>query len=65
MSSIKRLDELYENDMKKLSFKTPSELEVFYFTYAKWLDLGPKKRHGELITIIWPHPYRIFMIKRP
>ena len=31
----KRLDDLDENDMKKLIFKTPVECEVFYFIYAK------------------------------
>ena len=36
----KRLDNLDENDKKKLIFKTPVECDVFYFSYAKdWVCL--------------------------
>jgi len=51
----KRLDELDENDMKKLSFKTPVECELFYFTYAKVVGFGvrsetPRVNHNDIVT---------------
>ena len=39
----KRLDDLDENDMKKLIFKTPVECEVFYFSYAKAVGFGVRR----------------------
>ena len=36
----KRLDNLDENDKKKLIFKTPVECDVFYFSYAKAVGFG-------------------------
>ena len=39
----KRLDELDENNMKKLSFKTPMECELLYFTYVKAVGFGVRR----------------------
>ncbi|KAJ8443116.1 hypothetical protein Cgig2_030884 [Carnegiea gigantea] len=53
----KRLDDLNENDMKKLIFKTPVECEVFYFTYAKAVGFGVRRgaprinRHGVVTSL--------------
>ncbi|KAJ8429293.1 hypothetical protein Cgig2_000218 [Carnegiea gigantea] len=51
----KRLDDVDENDMKKLIFKTPVEYEVFYFTYAKAVGFGvrreaPRMNHHGIVT---------------
>ncbi|KAJ8429694.1 hypothetical protein Cgig2_004493 [Carnegiea gigantea] len=53
----KRLDDLDENDMKTLIFKTPVECEVFYFIYAKAVGFGviretPRiNRHGMVTSL--------------
>ncbi|KAJ8429070.1 hypothetical protein Cgig2_031361 [Carnegiea gigantea] len=53
----KRLDNLDENDMKKLIFKTPVECEVFYFSYAKAIGFGVGRealrinRHGIVTSL--------------
>ncbi|KAJ8434631.1 hypothetical protein Cgig2_033117 [Carnegiea gigantea] len=53
----KRLDDLDENDMKKLIFKTPVEREVFYFTYTKAVEFGVRReasrinRHGIVTSL--------------
>ncbi|KAJ8441863.1 hypothetical protein Cgig2_034122 [Carnegiea gigantea] len=51
----KMLEDLVENDMKKLIFKTPVECEVFYFTYAKTVGFGvkreaPRMNHHGIVT---------------
>jgi len=51
----KRLDEVDENNMKKLSFKIPVECELFYFTYAKAVGFGvrwktPQINHSSIVT---------------
>ena len=51
----KRLDELDENDMNKLNFKTPVECELLYFTYAKAVGFGvrretPRINHNGIVT---------------
>jgi len=43
--------------MKKLSFKTPSKCEVFYFIYAKVVGFGVKKEtwrvnHNYMVTLL-------------
>ncbi|KAJ8427505.1 hypothetical protein Cgig2_017246 [Carnegiea gigantea] len=53
----KRLDDLDENDIKKLIFKTPVKCEVFYFIYAKAVGLGVIRetlrinRHGMVTSL--------------
>ncbi|KAJ8429068.1 hypothetical protein Cgig2_031359 [Carnegiea gigantea] len=55
----KRLDNLDENDMKKLIFKTPVESEVFYFSYAKAIGFGVGRealrinRHGIVTSLLF------------
>ncbi|KAJ8425757.1 hypothetical protein Cgig2_028521 [Carnegiea gigantea] len=51
----KRLDDLDENDMKKLIFKTPVKCEMFHCTYAKAVGFGvrretPRINHHGMVT---------------
>ncbi|KAJ8420445.1 hypothetical protein Cgig2_002657 [Carnegiea gigantea] len=53
----KRLDDLNENNMKKLIFKILVECEVLYFTYAKAVGFGVRRetpritRHGIVTSL--------------
>ncbi|KAJ8427396.1 hypothetical protein Cgig2_027946 [Carnegiea gigantea] len=54
----KRPDNLDENNMKNLIFKTPIEFEVFYFTCAKAVGFGvrretPQINHHGIVTSSW------------